>query len=136
MRQRLLERRQMKRHVTDRFGRRLPFVQRDRNVFIPDRDAILERELRLQPERALESLRAPLRMTHRQPKVPDDSNLKRNCPEEASRSQADFLKHYTVCCLGRFRLSKIVFLVAIVEPAAVTGEKMFAFSGECSSNSR
>jgi hypothetical protein len=64
----------MKRHVINRFGRRVAFKQSDRDAVIPDGDAIVELEFFPQPQRALKPFRALFRIAHSQAEVADFSN--------------------------------------------------------------
>src|SRR2546421_3408801 len=70
--------RQVKGHVTKRSRRRLPFVQRNRDVVISNGDTAVKVELLFQTKCALEPFRALLWIPHRQSKVTDDSELKWN----------------------------------------------------------
>jgi len=56
--------RQMKRHVIDRFRRWFAFEQRDRDVVVANRDAVIEIEFLFQPQSALEPFRAFLWIAH------------------------------------------------------------------------
>src|SRR6266700_3955449 len=55
---------QMKRHVINRSGRRLPLEQRNRDVVITDGDTIFEFEFFAQPQSTLEPFRALFRIAH------------------------------------------------------------------------
>src|SRR5207244_493869 len=68
----------MKRHVIDRFRRRLPIEQRDRDVVVADRDAIFKLKFLPQSQRALEPFRAFLRIAYSQTKVADLPKRERN----------------------------------------------------------
>src|SRR5437762_620058 len=70
--------REVKRHVSECARRRLPLLQGDRDIVIPDRDAALEFELLFQAQRAREPFRTPLRTAHRQSEVTDHSQRKWN----------------------------------------------------------
>ena len=68
---------QMKGHVAERARRRPAFMQRDRDMSVPDRDPALEFEFLLQPKRALEPFRTLFWTAHGETKVTDDANRKR-----------------------------------------------------------
>jgi hypothetical protein len=69
---------QVKRHVADSFRRRTAFENRNRDVVIPDGDAILEVELLLESQRALEPLCTLLRVAYGQAKVTDGAESEWN----------------------------------------------------------
>ena len=70
--------RQMKRHVANSLRRRMAFEERDRDVVVADGDAILEVELLLESQRALEPLRTLLRIAYGQAKVTDGAESEWN----------------------------------------------------------
>jgi len=81
MSERLAQRRhvrQMKRHVLNRFRRRLSFKQRDRDGVVANRHAVVEFELFLQTQSAFEPLRTLLRIAYSQAKVADFSKFEGN----------------------------------------------------------
>ena len=81
--------RKMKGHVIDRFRQRLPFEERDRDVVVANSNAASEFEFLFQSQRALEPLRAFLRIAHRQSEVADNTERERNFWHAAySRPQA------------------------------------------------
>src|SRR5213596_3840639 len=73
--------RQVKRHVIDRFWRRFTFEQRNCHVVVAHRDSIVDIEFFAQPQRALEPLRALLRITHSQTEVTNLSEHEWNLHE-------------------------------------------------------
>lgn len=68
----------MKRHVIDRFRRRLSFEKRDRDVIIADCNAVIEIKFPSQPQGALEPFRTFLRIAHCQPKMANLAQCKGN----------------------------------------------------------
>src|SRR5215475_8360273 len=68
----------MKRHVINRFRRRLSFEQRDRDIVVSDRHAAVEFEFFPQSQSALEPFRALLRIADSQSKMADFSKCKWN----------------------------------------------------------
>ena len=62
--------RQMKRHVINRFRRRLSFEKRDRDIVVTNRHSVSEIEFFAQSQSALEPLRAFLRIASQ----PDQSD--------------------------------------------------------------
>src|SRR6187401_523843 len=70
--------RQMKRHVLEGLRRGPPFVERDCDVVVADRDTPGEFELLLQPECGFPPLRTLPRIAHRQSKMPHHAELERN----------------------------------------------------------
>src|SRR5213080_2708340 len=86
MRERLSQRRhvrQVKRHVINRFWRRFTFEQRNCHVVVAHRDSIIEIEFFAQPQRALEPLRALLRIAHSQTEVTNLSECEWHFHESA-----------------------------------------------------
>src|SRR6266487_85592 len=73
--------RQVKRHMINRFRRRFTFEQRNCHVVVAHRDSIVEIEFFAQPQRALEPLRALLRITHSQTEVTNLSEHEWNLHE-------------------------------------------------------
>ena len=69
---------QMKRHVADCFRRRTAFENRDRDVVVPNGDAIFEVELLLESQRTLEPVCTLLRIAYGQAKVTDGAESEWN----------------------------------------------------------
>ena len=91
MRQRFAQDRhvgQVKRHVVERFRRRLPFEERDRDVVVANRNSIFEFEFLAQTECALKPERAFLWVAHGQTKMSDHAELERDFHFHISNKRA------------------------------------------------
>ena len=77
----------MKRHVVNGCRRRLALEKRDRDVVVADRDTILEIELFLESQRALEPLRTLLRIAHGQAKVTDGAESEWNAHDACKENR-------------------------------------------------
>src|SRR5690242_14093890 len=70
--------RQMERHVLESFRRRFSLEECNRDIVVPDRDAVPEFELLAQTEDALKPSRTFLWIAHCQTEMANDAELERN----------------------------------------------------------
>src|SRR5438552_10224643 len=106
----------MKRHVINRFRRRLSFKQRDRDALVSNRHAAVEFEFFPQTQSALEPLRALLRIAHSQSKVADFSKFEWNL--HLDRQLRSLISLGTVSRNERFHEAQVEILQGITRRLA------------------